>query len=108
MGPEWSKDPDLPFCGWISTQLIGKHHNTLVTRQQLTCDPGFSKLCVTPLQWNSSQHSWSDIQHCLRGTFSTNLKGQIDKLQLELQQQLQDIQHLVKQEVFQTLHVNLG
>ena len=32
----------------------------------------------------------------------------MDKLQLELHQQLQDIKHLTKQEVFQTLHDNLG
>ena len=82
---------------------IGKFQDTLVTCQQLTCDPGFSKLCVTLLQWNSSQHSWSDIQHHLRGAFSTNLKGQIDKLQLELHQPC-----LTKQEVFQTLCDNLG
>ena len=37
----------------------------LVTRQQLTYDPGFSKLCVTPLKWNSSQHSWEEVQHYL-------------------------------------------
>ena len=61
-----------------------KRQDALVTRQQLTCDPGFAKLFVTSLLWNSSQYSWSDIQHCLRGAFSTNLKGQIDKLQLEL------------------------
>ena len=42
-----------------------------------------------------------------RRTFSTNLKGQMDKLQLELHQQLQDIQCLTKQEVFQTLRDNL-
>ena len=32
----------------------------------------------------------------------------MDKLQLELHQQLQDIQCLIKQEVFQTLRDNLG
>ena len=32
----------------------------------------------------------------------------MDKLQLELHQQLQDIQCLIKQEVFQTLHDNLS
>ena len=63
---------------------IGECQDALVARQQLTCDPGFAKLCVTSLLWNSSQYSLSDIQHCLRGAFSTNLKGQIDKLQLEL------------------------
>ena len=59
---------------------ICKRWDALVTHQQLTCDPGFSKLCVTPLQWNSSQYSWNDTQHYLRGAFSTNLKGQINKL----------------------------
>ena len=52
--------------------------DALVTRQQLTCDPVFSKLCVTPLKWNSSQYSWEEVEHCLQGTFSSNLKGQID------------------------------
>ena len=65
--------------------------DALVTRQQLTCDPVFSKLCVTPLKWNSSQYSWEEVEHCLQGTFSSNLKGQINQLQLELHQQLQDI-----------------
>ena len=46
---------------------IGEQQDTLVTHQQLTCDPGFSKLCITPLQWNSSQHSWNKIQHHIRG-----------------------------------------
>ena len=32
----------------------------------------------------------------------------MDKLQLELHQQLQDIQCLIKQEVFQTFHDNIG
>ena len=87
---------------------IGKCQDALVTHQQLTCDPGFSKLCVTPLQWNSSQYSWSNIEHHLRGAFSTNLKGQIHKLQLGLYQQLQDIQRLTKEEIFQTLCDNLS
>ena len=87
---------------------IGECRDALLTRQQLTCDPRFTKLCITSLPWNSSQYSWSDIQHRLRGAFSTNLKGQIDKLQLELHQQLQDIQCLIKQEVFQTLRDNLS
>ena len=39
--------------------------DALVTHQQLTCDPGFSKLCVTPLKWNSSQHLWEEVQHHL-------------------------------------------
>ena len=59
---------------------IGECRDALLTRQQLTCDPRFTKLCITSLPWNSSQYSWSDIQHRLRGAFSTNLKGQIDKL----------------------------
>ena len=80
-------------------EWIGEHQDALVTLQQLTYDPGFSRLRVTSLQWNSSQHSRSNIQHHLRGAFSTNLKGQIDKLQLELHHQLQDTQHLTKQEV---------
>ena len=86
---------------------LGERQNALALRQQLTCDPGFSKLSVTPLRWNSSQHSWADIRHCLRGMFSTNLKGQIDQLQLELHQQLSDIKRLTEQKVFQTLHDNL-
>ena len=85
-----------------------ERQDTLVTRQQLTCDPGFSKPCATPLQWDSSQYSWSDIQHRLRGACSTNLKGQNNKLQLGLHQQLQDIQCLTKQEIFQTFHDTLG
>ncbi|KAF6078158.1 hypothetical protein HJG60_009062 [Phyllostomus discolor] len=85
---------------------IGERQDALVTRQLLTCDPGFSRLCVTPLQWNSSQHTWTDIQHHLRGAFSTNLKGEIDKLQLELHQQLQDIQCLTKQDIFRAGHFN--
>ena len=57
-------------------EWIGEHQDALVTLQQLTYDPGFSRLRVTSLQWNSSQHSWSDIQHCLKGDFSTyQLKG---------------------------------
>ena len=63
---------------------ISKHQEALVTHQQLTCDPGFAKLCITRLPWNSNQYSWSDIQYHRRGASSTNLKGQIDKLQLEL------------------------
>lgn len=52
---------------------LGKQQDALVTRQQLPCDPGLSKLCVTPLKWNSSQPSWEEVQHCLQGAFSTNL-----------------------------------
>ena len=59
------------------------------------------------LKWNSSQHSWADIRHHLQDAFSTNLKGQIDQLQLELHEQLSDIKRLTKQKVFQTLHDNL-
>ena len=70
-------------------------------------DPDFSKRWVTPLKWNSSQHCWADICHRLQDTFSTNLKGQIDQLQLEFHQQLGDIKHLTEQKVFQTLHDNL-
>ena len=62
--------------------------------------PDLSKLYVTPLKWNSSQHSWADIRHRLQDVFSTNLKGQIDQLQLELHQQLSDIKHLTEQKVF--------
>ena len=65
--------------------------DALVTHQQLPCGPGFSKLCITPLKWNSSQHSWEEVPHRLHGAFSSNLKGQIDQLQLELRQQLEDI-----------------
>ena len=86
---------------------MGEWQDALALRQQLTCDPGFSKLCVTPLRWNSSQYSWADIHHRLQGTFSTNLKGQIDQLLLELHQQLSDIKHLTEQKVFQTRHDNL-
>ena len=86
---------------------LGERQDALALRQQLTCDPGFSKLCVTPLKWNSSQHSWADICHRPQGAFSTNLKGQIDQLQLELHQQLGDIKCLTEQKVFQTLHDNL-
>ena len=86
---------------------LGERQDALALRQQLTCDPGFSKLCVTPLRWNSSQHSWADIRHRLQGAFSTNLKGQNDQLQLELHQQLGDIKCLTEQKVFQTLHDNL-
>ena len=86
---------------------MGEWQDALALRQQLTCDPGFSKLSVTPLRWNSSQHSWADIRHCLQGMFSTNLKGQIDQIQLELHQQLSDIKHLTEQKVFQTRHDNL-
>ena len=70
-------------------------------------DPDFSKLCATSLKWNSSQHSWADIHHCLQGTFSTSLKGQIDQLQLELQKQLSDIKCLTGPKVFQIFHDNL-
>ena len=71
-------------------------------------DPGFCKLYLThpEVQFHPVLLEWFSTSP--RGTFSTNLKGQIDKLQLELHQQLQDIQHLTKQEVFQTLHDNLG
>ena len=69
--------------------------------------PDLSKLCVTPLKWNSSQHSWANIHHRLQDTFSTNLKGQIDQLQLELHQQLGDIKRLTEQKLFQTIHDNL-
>ena len=75
--------------------------------QKLTCDPGFSNLCVTPLRWNSSHHSWADIHHHLHGMFSTILRGQINQLQLELHQQLSDIKCLTEQKVFQTFHDNL-
>ena len=81
--------------------------DALVTHQQLTCDPGLSKLCVAPLKWNSSQHSWEEVQHHLPGAYSSNLKGQINQLQLELRQQLQDTKQLIEQEVFQTQHDNL-
>ena len=60
-----------------------------------------------PLKWNSTQHSWADIRYSLQGTFSTNLKGQIDQLQLEMHQQLSDIKGLIEQKVSQTLHDNL-
>ena len=33
---------------------MGECQDTLVTFQQLTCDPGFTKPCVTSLLWNSS------------------------------------------------------
>ena len=84
-------DQEILSClsaGESALNWIGECQDALVTRQQLTCDPGFTKLCVTSLPWNSNQYSWSDIQQCLRGAFSTNLKGQIDRLQLELHQQL--------------------
>ena len=81
--------------------------DALVTHQQPTCDPDFSKLCVTPLKSNSSQHSWEEFQHCLWGACSSNIKGQIDQLELELRQQLLDIEQLTEQEVFQTLYNNL-
>ena len=81
--------------------------DALITYQQLTCDPSFSKLCVTHLKWNSSHHSWEEVQHHLPGAYSSNLKGQIDQLQLELRQQLQDTKQLIEQEVFQTQHDNL-
>ena len=56
-----------------------------------------SPSCTSPtLKWNSCQCSWTNIQHHLRGTFYTSLKGQIDKSQPELHQQLQDIQCLTK------------
>ena len=64
--------------------------------------------CVSTPRWNSSQHSWADIGHHLQGVFSTNLKGQIDQLQLELHQQLSDIKCLTEQKAFQTLCDNLG
>ena len=60
-----------------------------------------------PIQTSLSWVSWADIHHCLQGEFSTNLKGQIDQLQLELHQQLSDIKRLTEQKVFQTLHDNL-
>ena len=63
-------------------------------------DPDLSKLCVTSLQWNSSQHSWADTCHCLQGAFSTDLRGQMDQLHLELHQQLSDIKCLTEQKVF--------
>ena len=49
----------------------------------------------------------ADIRHRLQGMFSTNLRGQIDHLQLELHQQLRDIKRHTEQKVFQTLHDNL-
>ena len=70
-------------------------------------NPDLSKLCVTPLKWNSSQHSWADIHHRLQDMFSSILRGQINQLQLELHQQLSDIKRLTEQKVFQTLHDNL-
>ena len=54
---------------------ICKCQDAQVTRQQLNYDPGFSKLCISLLQWNSSQHSWNDIQHHLRGFFFYQYKG---------------------------------
>ena len=53
------------------------------------------------LKCNSIQYSWSDIQHHLEGLYQF-------KLQLELHQQLQDIQCLINQEIFQTLPDNLS
>ena len=88
-------------------QLGEQQQDALLTHQQLTCDHNSSKLCVTPLKWNSSQHPWEEVQHRLRGAFSSNLKGQIDQLQPELCQQLQDIKQITKVQVFQTLHNNL-
>ena len=79
---------------------IEECQDALVAREQPTCVPEFANLCVTSLLWNSSQYSWSDIQHPLRGALSTNLKGQIDKVQVELHQRLQDIQRLIKQDIF--------
>ena len=81
--------------------------DALVLCQQLTCDPSFFKLCVTPLKWNSSRHSWEEVQSRMQRAFSSNLKGQISRLQLELHHQLQDIKQLTKQELFQTLNDNL-
>ena len=92
---DWEILARLPAVIWL-----GEQQDALVTGQQLACDPGFSKLCVTPLKWNSSQHSWEEVQHRLHGAFSSNLKGQIDQLQLELHQQLQDIKPLTEQGVF--------
>ena len=62
-----------------------------------------SPSCASPtLKCNCIQYSWSDSQHHLEEFFYQF------KLQLELHQQLQDIQCLIKQEVFQTLRDNLG
>ena len=62
-----------------------------------------SPSCTSPtLKRNSIQYSWSDIQHHLEGLFYQF------KLELELHQQLQNIQCLIKQEVFQTFHDNIG
>ena len=85
---------------------LGERQDALLTCQQLTCDPGFSKLCVTPLKWNSSQHPWEEVQHRLRGAFSSNLKGQTDQLQPELRQQLQDIKQFTDLRVFLALRKN--
>ena len=71
-------------------------------------DPGFSKLCITHPEVQFHPVLLERYSTSPRGTFSTNLKGQMDKLQLELHQQLQDIQCLIKQEVFQTLCDNIG
>ena len=76
-------------------------HRTLPIQTSLSC--------TSPtLKWNSSEHSWADTRHHLQGTFSTNLRGQIDQLQLELHQQLSDIKCLTEQKVSQTLHDNLS
>ncbi|KAF6084413.1 hypothetical protein HJG60_008675 [Phyllostomus discolor] len=37
-----------------AVRWLGKQQDALVTCQQLSCGPGLSELCVTPLQWNSS------------------------------------------------------
>ena len=63
--------------------------------------------CVTPLKWNSSQHSWADIHHHRQGMVSTILRRQINQLQLELRQQLSDIKRHTEQKVFQALYDNL-
>ena len=48
---------------------LGEWQDACVTCQQLTWDPSFSKLYVIPLKWNSSQHSWEEVQHHLREAF---------------------------------------
>ena len=71
-------------------------------------DPGFCKLCITHPEVQFHPVLLERYSTSPRGTFSTNLKGQIDKLQLELHQQLQDIQCLIKYVFFQTLRDNLS
>ena len=64
--------------------LLGEEVQTLKLKMHLKCHWNVTTFCVTPQEYNQSEHTWENVRWHLLGHMADNLTLDIKKLQARI------------------------